>query len=492
MTYILAIDQGTTSSRAFVIDVATLAVRGQAQAEFPQIFPQPGWVEHDPEAIWQSVCTVVAGALQAAKVSGQSIAAIGMTNQRETTVVWDRATGKPLANAIVWQDRRTAPLCQQLKDRGCETLVRERTGLVLDPYFSGTKIAWLLDHVAGARAAATAGRLAFGTIDSFLAWRLTGGAAHVIDASNASRTLGLRLTDGRWDDELLELFTIPRAVLPRVVPSAGAIGVTKGVPGLPDGIPLTGMAGDQQAALFGQACFSAGDAKCTYGTGSFLLMNTGAQPVPSTNGLLTTIAWQIGDTITYALEGASFIAGAAVQWLRDGLGLIASAADIEALAASVPHSDGVLFVPALAGLGAPHWNPAARGLITGLTRGTTKAHLARATLEGIALQQCDLLQTMQAESGIALHLLKVDGGATANNLLMQMQADYLGVPLVRPQMRETTVLGAACLAGLGAGIWKDTTEIAAAWQIDRQFVPAIDAAARVDVLRRWHAAVAKA
>lgn len=489
--YLLAIDQGTTSSRAFMIDAQTLTVCGSAQSEFPQQFPRPGWVEHDPDAIWQSVCAVIRDAIAAAKISASDIVGIGITNQRETTVLWERAAGRAIAPAIVWQDRRTAPQCAELKQSGAETLVRERTGLVCDPYFSGTKIAWLLDHVAGARAAAEAGTLAFGTIDSFLVWRLTQGAAHVTDASNASRTLLMGLATCAWDDELCALFRVPRAVLPTIVASAGNYGTTRGVPGLPDGIPITGMAGDQQAALFGQACFAPGDAKCTYGTGSFLLMNTGVQPIASQSGLLTTVAWQIGDRVTYALEGASFIAGAAVQWLRDGLGVIAHAADIEALAASVPDSDGVMFVPALAGLGAPHWNPDARGVICGLTRGTTRAHLARATLDGIALQQCDLLRAMEAESGIRLRSLKVDGGAASNNLLMQIQADALGVPLVRPQMPETTVLGAACLAGLGAGVWRDTAAVAAAWRAEREFTPKLDDAARARLYTAWQRAVRK-
>ncbi|MBI4366779.1 MAG: glycerol kinase GlpK [Deltaproteobacteria bacterium] len=489
--YILAIDQGTTSSRAIVID-ADLRVLGTAQAEFPQQYPQPGWVEHDPEAIWRSVTRVIAAAIRAARIDPKSIAGIGITNQRETTILWDRETGVSVHNAIVWQDRRTAERCETLRREGKEPLVTERSGLVLDPYFSGTKIAWLLDHVPNARKRAAKGELAFGTIDTFLAWRLTGGTAHVTDVSNAARTLCLNLASCAWDDALCELLCVEPSLLPRVVSSSEIVGATRGLDVLPDGIPIAGMAGDQQAALFGQACFAPGEAKCTYGTGSFLLMNTGERPIRSRRRLLSTVAWRLNGRTTYALEGSCFIAGAAVQWLRDGLKLIASAREIEALAASVPDSGGVTFVPALAGLGAPHWRAEARGLIGGITRGTTAAHLARATLEGIALQQCDLLHAMREESGIPLKTLKVDGGAAANNLLMQIQADLLGIDLIRPQQLETTVIGAACLAGLATDVWKSPEDIRQHWQEDRRFVPRLDDAARRQRLIQWQSAVAKA
>ncbi|MCK6570624.1 glycerol kinase GlpK [Myxococcota bacterium] len=489
--YILAIDQGTTGSTALVID-RSLSVRGRHTEEFPQIYPQPGWVEHDPEAILASVGRAVTRALAAAGVDAAELAAIGITNQRETTVVWDRQTGRAIHPAIVWQDRRTAPRCQELRAEGYEALFRRRTGLVLDPYFSGTKIAWILDAVDGARARAQRGELAFGTIDSLLVWRLTGGVAHVTDASNASRTLLLDVHTLQWDEGLCGLLRVPMGVLPAVRGCSEVYGLTRSFPGLPDGIPVAGMAGDQQAALFGQACFGAGEAKCTYGTGAFLLMNTGERAIESHNGLLTTVAWRLGGQTTYALEGSTFIAGAAVQWLRDGLGLISSAREIEALAARVPDSEGVCFVPALTGLGAPHWRPDARGVITGLTRGTTAAHLARAALEGIAFQCFEVLEAMQKDLGRPLAALKVDGGAAANDLLMQFQADLLGVSLVRPAMLETTALGAACLAGLGVGLFPDLAAVTAAWREDRRFDRALS---EEDVARRvatWRIAVAKA
>ncbi len=488
--YILAIDQGTTGSTVLVIDRA-LSIRGRHTEEFAQIYPQPGWVEHDPEAILTSVGRSVERALAAAGVQAEEIAGIGITNQRETTVVWDRQTGRAIHNAIVWQDRRTTSRCQELRAEGYDALFRRRTGLVLDPYFSGTKIAWLLDNVAGARARGNKGELAFGTIDSFLVWRLTGGAAHVTDASNASRTLLLDLHTLHWDEGLCGLLRVPMAVLPEVRRCSEVYGTTRDVPGLPDGIPVSGMAGDQQAALFGQACFAVGEAKCTYGTGAFLLMNTGDRAVESHNGLLTTVAWRVGGQTTYALEGSTFIAGAAVQWLRDGLGLIRRAADIEALAAGVADAGGVYFVPALTGLGAPHWRPDARGNISGITRGTTAAHLARATLEGIAFQCSDVLDAMQRDLDRPLAALKVDGGASANDLLMQFQADLLGVEIVRPAMLETTALGAAFLAGLGVGLWPDLTAVSQAWREDRRFTRTLDAddvAARV---AGWKAAVAR-
>jgi glycerol kinase len=483
--FVMAIDQGTTGTTVLVLDEA-LEVRAKVNREFPQIYPQPGWVEHDPEAIWQSVVGAIADALERGRIGAKDLAAIGITNQRETTLLWDRRSGRPVHNAIVWQDRRTADLCAELKRSGKEALVRERTGLVLDPYFAGTKLKWLLDRVGRKP------ELAFGTVDSFLVWRLTGGAAHVTDVSNASRTLlfGLRSLD--WDEELLRLLEVPRAVLPEVRACAEVYGETRGMPGLPDGIPIAGMAGDQQAALFGQACFAPGEAKCTYGTGAFLLMNTGAQPVASTRGLLTTVAWKVGGEIAYALEGSAFVAGAMVQWLRDGLGIIASAAEIEPLARSVPDSGGVVAVPALAGLGAPHWRPEARGLVAGLTRGTTRAHLARAALEGIALQNCDLLAAMQADSGRKLERLKVDGGAAQNDLLMQIQADVLGVEISRPAIIETTALGAAFLAGLGAGVWKSTAEITRTWREEKRFRPQMAEHERHQHLERWAEAIARA
>jgi glycerol kinase len=489
--YVLSIDQGTTGSTVVVLDEA-IRVLAKVNQEFPQIYPQPGWVEHDPEAIWSSVETALGHALAAAKIDPRQIAGIGITNQRETTLLWERSSGRAVANAIVWQDRRTAAECAALREAGHLPLVQERTGLVLDPYFSGTKLRWLLDHVEGARASAEAGRLAFGTVDSYLVWRLTGGAAHITDVSNASRTLLFNLDQLTWDPELLELFSIPAAILPGVRSSSEIYGLTCGVPGLPDGIPVAGCAGDQQAALFGQACFAPGDAKCTYGTGAFLLLNTGARPVRSKNGLLTSVAWQLGGETSYVLEGSSFIAGAAVQWLRDGLGLIRSAPEIEPLARSVPDSGGVVFVPALVGLGAPHWRPEARGTISGITRGTTAAHIARATLEGIALQIHDLARAMCGDRGQPLGAFRVDGGAAANDLLMQLQADLLGTEIVRPKVIETTAVGAGFLAGLATGVWQSTDAIAASWQPDRRFAPTISDATRQRLLAGWAKAIATA
>ncbi|HEY0482840.1 MAG TPA: glycerol kinase GlpK, partial [Kofleriaceae bacterium] len=456
MRHVIAIDQGTTGTTVLVLDEA-LQLRGRGYQEFRQIYPEPGWVEHDPEDIWASVCAALQAALSG--IDPQSVAAIGITNQRETTLVWDRKTGRAIHHAIVWQDRRTADRCAELAAAGKGPRVRELTGLPLDPYFSGTKLSWLLRQVPGAAAAATAGELAFGTVDSYLLWRLTGGAVHATDASNASRTLLFDLRELAWSDELLELIGAPRQVLPRVVESSGTVGLTRGVPGVRDGVPIAGLAGDQQSALFGQACFAPGDAKCTYGTGAFILMNTGSAPIASQSGLVTTVAWKLATgELRYALEGSAFIAGAAVQWLRDELKLFASASDIEALARSVPDSGGVIVVPAFAGLGAPHWRPDARGSITGLTRGSTRAHLARATLEGIALQNVDILRAMERDAGHPLTVLKVDGGASANDLLMQFQSDVLGVEISRPELVETTALGAAFLAGLGTGVWKDQAQ----------------------------------
>ena len=489
--YVLAIDQGTTGTTVVLLD-SELRVRARANQEFPQIYPRPGWVEHDPEHIWGSVLDALKTALATADLRVGDIAAIGITNQRETTLLWDRATSAPAHNAIVWQCRRTAPLCAELKAAGHEGLFRERTGLVLDPYFSGTKLRWMLDADPGLRPRAQRGELCFGTVDSYLVWRLTGGSAHVTDASNASRTLLLDIHKGAWDPELCALLGVPTEVLPEVRSCSEVYGHTRGVPGLPDGIPIAGMAGDQQAALFGQACFDSGQAKCTYGTGAFALQNVGRQAVPSKHGLLTTVAWQLGDELCYALEGSSFIAGAAVQWLRDGLGLIQSSADIEALARSVPDSGGVVFVPALVGLGAPHWRAEARGLMSGITRGTTAAHLARATLEGIALSVHELLAAMAEDAGEELAVLKVDGGAAANDLLMSMQADLLRCPIVRPRQLETTAIGAACLAGLAVGVWPDLAALSAAWEEDRRFVATAPPEAMAQRVRAWKAAVAKA
>jgi glycerol kinase len=490
MRHVIAIDQGTTGTTVLVLD-EELRLRGRGYREFAQHYPEPGWVEHDPEEIWASVTDALGQALAQAKLGPKDVAAIGITNQRETAVLWDRASGKPVHKAIVWQDRRTADVCAQLKQGGAAARVRELAGLTIDPYFSATKVAWMLDH-AGLRARAEKGELAFGTIDSFLLHRLTGGGVHMTDVSNASRTLVFELEKLDWSDELLALFNVPREVLPAVAPSAEVYGTTRGVPGISDGVPVAGIAGDQQSALFGQACFEPGDAKCTYGTGSFILMNTGSAPVASRAGLLTTVAWKIPGELAYALEGSAFIAGAAVQWLRDGLGFFASASEIEALATSVEDSGGVVVVPAFTGLGAPHWRPEARGVITGLTRGTTRAHIARATLEGIALQNVDILRAMERDSGKALRVLKVDGGAAANDLLMQFQSDVLGVEISRPEMLETTAMGAAFLAGLGAGVWTSKDAITAVWREQRRFKPTIDRAAVAAHLARWTESVAKA
>jgi glycerol kinase len=486
MKAILSLDQGTTSSRAILFDQNGRSLAA-AQQEFRQLFPQPGWVEHDADEIWQTQRDVASRAIAQSGLRAQDIGAIGITNQRETTVVWERQTGRPIAHAIVWQDRRTAGLCDELKRAGREELFTRKTGLVLDAYFSGTKLKWLLDHIRGARDRAARGELAFGTIDSWLIWNLTGGRTHVTDVSNASRTLLFNIHSLDWDDELLALLDIPRAVLPSIVSSSQGVGETD-CEGLPQGLPIAGVAGDQQAALFGQACHEPGMAKNTYGTGCFMLMNTGMQPVASKNRLLTTVAWRIGDTTHYALEGSVFVAGAAIQWLRDGLGIIQTSDEVERLAASVEDTGGVYLVPAFAGLGAPHWDQSARGAIVGLTRGTTRAHIARAALESIAYQSADLLAAMTADSGIALKELRVDGGATVNNLLMQFQADLLGVPVVRPVVTETTALGAAYLAGLAVGFWRDVQEIAAQWRKECIFTPAPTAGLEVR-MRDWQRAV---
>ena len=490
--FVLALDQGTTSSRALVFDRRGHVV-AKAQQEFPQHFPSPGSVEHDPADLWETTRRTALAAVAEANLTGANIAALGLTNQRETTLLWERATGRPLHRAIVWQDRRTAALCAKLKKRGLEPLFREKTGLLLDPYFSGTKLAWLLDHIPGARRRAARGELAFGTVDTWLLWQLTAGQVHATDVSNASRTLLLNLHTGDWDADLLKILRIPREVLPAVRSSSEVYGHVESIPAL-RGVPIAGIAGDQQAALFGQACFRPGHAKNTYGTGCFLLLHTGQKPVASQHQLLTTVAWRLGPDapLEYALEGSVFIGGAVVQWLRDGLGLIAASTDIEALAARAPDNGGVCFVPAFAGLGAPHWDASARGAIVGLTRGTTAAHLARAALESIAYQSADLLAAMQADAKIKLRELRVDGGATVNTALMQFQADLLRVPVVRPRVTETTALGAAYLAGLAVGFWKNRAEIAAQWTEDRRFRPASNRAAMKKLQTTWHRAVERA
>ena len=487
--YILAIDQGTTGTTVLLVDDA-MHVVGRATTEFPQIYPKPGWVEHDPEDIWESVLVTIGRVVQESGVDADHIAAIGITNQRETSVLWNRATDEPVHNAIVWQCRRTADRCAAMRAAGHGPLVRQKTGLVIDAYFSGTKLRWMLEQ-PGVSERAQRGELAFGTIDTFLVWRLTGGAAHVTDVSNASRTMLMGLESLQWDDTMLDLLGVPRSVLPEIRGSAEVYGHTVGNRVLPAGIPVAGMAGDQQAALFGQACFEPGEAKLTYGTGCFMLVNTGAAPVASKD-VLTTVAWRIGDETTYALEGSAFIAGAAVQWLRDGLGIIRSAPEIEPLARQVPDSGEVVFVPAFVGLGAPHWREDARGAIVGLTRGSTSAHIARACLEGIALQNCDLLDAMARDRGEPTAVIKVDGGACKNDLLMQLQADLSGVEVVRPEMTETTAMGAVFLAGLGAGVWSSLDEIRAVWREDRRFVPSMDAGQVQTMRDRWASAVARA
>lgn len=486
--YILALDQGTTSSRAMVIDVRG-NVMSLAQRPFPQIFPKPGWVEHCPVEIWSTQSGVAIEALTAADLTERDIAAIGITNQRETAVVWNRETGEPVYNAIVWQDRRTAEFCDGLRSDGHAGVIQKKTGLLPDAYFSASKVNWILKNVAGARALAEAGKLAFGTVDSWLIWKLTQGATHVTDATNASRTMLYNIHTGEWDEELLKIFDVPRSMLPEVVASSGRCAVTSGIL---SGIPVAGIAGDQQAALFGQMCVQPGMAKCTFGTGAFMLLHTGETPVQSNNQLLTTIAWKIGEQVEYALEGSMLMAGAVVQWLRDELQLIRTSAEVEELAASVPSSNGVVLVPAFAGLGAPHWDQYARGAMVGLTRGTTRAHIARAALEGVALQVMDVLEAMQADSGLPLAQLRVDGGASQNNLLMQIQADVLGIDVVRPKNAESTVLGAAYLAGLAVGYWPDKEAIASQWQVDRVFKPAIDGEARAGVLKTWRRALERA
>lgn len=489
--FLLAIDQGTTGSTALVLSPQG-ELRAKATFEFPQHFPKPGWVEHDLDEVWKSVCDAISAALDKGGVESSDCLAIGITNQRETTVLWDRDTGEAVHRAIVWQDRRTADRCQQLKDAGQEPLFRERTGLVLDPYFAGTKLEWLLQQDPSLKARAEAGKLAFGTIDSWLVFRLSNGAAHVTDASNAARTLLYDIGRERWDEDLASVLQVPMALLPEVRSCSEVYARTSGVPGLVDGIPIAGMAGDQQAALFGQTCFDVGDAKCTYGTGAFLLMNIGTEVAHSENGLLTTIAWRIGDQTVYALEGSAFIAGAAVQWLRDGLGLISDSSEVESLAKQVDSTGDVVFVPALAGLGAPHWDPRARGLIYGLTRDSSAAHIARATLEGMAFQIVDLVEAMHADANRPIKRLRVDGGAARNDLLMQFQCDTLGVTIDRPASVETTALGAAYLAGMAVGVFGGLQSVIDAYRIERSFEPKMSAEERAEHLRRWRDAVRRA
>jgi len=490
MPYILALDQGTTSSRAIVFDERG-TIRALAQKEFAQLFPRAGWVEHDPQEIWASQIGVAVEALGRAGIAPADVAAIGITNQRETTIVWDRETGEPVHHAIVWQDRRTAEFCEQLKADGASPLIQRKTGLLIDAYFSASKIRWILDQVPGARKRAEAGQLAFGTVDSWLIWKLTHGQVHATDVSNASRTMLFDIHRLTWDAELLDLFGVPQSMLPAVQASSGRFGDVATALGL-GSVPIAGVAGDQQAALFGQMCRRTGMSKNTYGTGCFLLQNIGASATPSRHQLVTTVAWKIDGRVEYALEGSVFIGGAVVQWLRDGLGLIRNAADVEPLALSVPDSGGVLLVPAFAGLGAPHWDPFARGTLVGITRGTTAAHVARAALESIALQVADLLDAMSADCGIAASELRADGGAAANDTLMQIQADLLGVPVVRPAVTETTALGAAYLAGLGAGVWRSADDLVGQWRVDRRFEPRMPRADAARLRSRWADAVERA
>lgn len=487
--YILALDQGTTSSRAIVFD-RNGSIRSVAQKEFTQHFPQPGWVEHDPNEIWSSEAAVIAEAISAIDINGKNIAGIGITNQRETTVVWDIDTEEPIYNAIVWQDRRTASQCDQLKAQGLVDMVREKTGLIIDAYFSGTKIKWILDNVPGARERARKGKLRFGNVDSWLVWRLTRGEVHVTDVTNASRTMLFNIHTLKWDDDLLKLLDIPASMMPEVKSSSEVYGHTKTTIFAHE-VPISGIAGDQQAALFGQMCVEPGAIKNTYGTGCFVMLNTGTKPVNSRNNLLTTIAWKIGDEVNYALEGSIYVGGSVVQWLRDGLGIIKSSSEVEELASSVPDSGGVYFVPALTGLAAPYWDQYARGTIVGITRGTTAAHIARAALDGIAFQTYDIAQAMSRDMGAPLTELKVDGGASGNNLLMQFQANLLGIDVVRPKVTETTALGAAYLAGLAVGYWNDVDEIKSQWQVERRFAPVVDKQALDAAKAGWADAIAR-
>lgn len=487
--YVLAIDQGTTSSRAMIFDSKTNIV-GVAQKEFTQFFPKPGWVEHDANEIWTSVLAVVAEVLTTTKISPEEIASIGITNQRETTVVWDKHTGLPVYHALVWQSRQTAPICDEMKAAGHDELVRSKTGLVIDAYFSGTKVKWILDNVEGARDRAEKGDLLFGTIDTWLVWKFTNGVSHVTDYSNASRTLMYNIYELKWDEELLNILNVPKKMLPEVCPSSHVYGRTAPFHFFGQEVPIAGIAGDQQAALFGQACFKPGMAKNTYGTGCFMLMNTGEKAIPSKNGLVTTIAWGLNGKVEYALEGSIFVAGSAIQWLRDGLRMISTAPESEEFASKVDSTDGVYVVPAFVGLGAPYWDDKARGAIFGLTRGTSKEHFIRATLESLDYQTRDVLQAMEKDSGIKLAALKVDGGAVKNNFLMQFQSDILGVPVERPVVNETTALGAAYLAGLAVGFWNDTNDVTSNWKLDKRFEPAMEAEKREELYDGWQRAVA--
>lgn len=487
--YILSLDQGTSSSRAIIFDRQGNIV-SSAQHEFPQIFPKSGWVEHDPHQIWGSQASVIAEAISSIGINGHNIAAIGITNQRETTIVWDAETGEPIYNAIVWQDRRTSEYCDKLREEGLDTMIREKTGLIVDAYFSATKVKWILDNVPGARERAEEGKLRFGTVDSWLVSCLTRNQVHVTDVTNASRTMLFNIHILEWDRDLLDLFGIPLSMMPEVKPSSGVMAHTTTTIFAHE-IPIAGMAGDQQAALFGQMCVEPGAVKNTYGTGCFLLMNTGERPILSNNRLLSTIAWQIGDKVTYALEGSIFVAGSVVQWLRDGLKCIGSSSEVEELAASVPDTDGVYFVPALTGLGAPYWDQYARGAISGISRGTTTAHIARAALEGIAYQTYDIVKAMERDCGLPIANLKVDGGASRNNLLMQFQSDLLDTRVLRPEVTETTALGAAYLAGLAVGYWADIPEIQAQWKVEREFIPLADRAKVEQEIKGWHNAVGR-
>lgn len=487
--YILALDQGTTSSRAIVFDHEG-QIRSVAQKEFPQYFPQPGWVEHNPNEIWGSEASVIAEAISTIDITGLDIAAIGITNQRETTIVWDIDTDEPIYNAIVWQDRRTAEFCDQLKADGLTETIRQKTGLIIDAYFSGTKIKWILDHVPGARKRAEEGKLRFGTVDSWLVWRLTRGETHVTDVTNASRTMLFNIHELKWDEELLKLFNIPLSMMPEVKSNSEIYGHTKTTI-FAHKVPIAGIAGDQQAALFGQMCLDPGSIKNTYGTGCFVMLNTGEKPIVSKNNLLTTIAWQIGNKVNYALEGSIYVGGSVVQWLRDGLGIINHSSDVESLAQSVPDSGGVYFVPALTGLAAPYWDPYARGTIVGITRGTTAAHIARAALDGIAFQTYDIAQAMAKDMNDRLTELKVDGGASRNNLLMQFQADLLGIDVVRPKITETTAIGAAYLAGLGVGYWDSVDELRRQWKVERTFTPNLDSETVRTAREGWADAISR-
>ncbi len=487
--YILSLDQGTSSSRAIVFDAAG-KVCSVAQHEFPQIFPRSGWVEHDPHHIWSSQASVIAEAISEININGKNIAAIGITNQRETTIVWDAETGEPMYNAIVWQDRRTSELCDRIRGDGLEDWIRQKTGLIVDAYFSATKIKWILDNVQGARKKAEDGKLRFGTVDSWLVWKLTRGEVHVTDVTNASRTMLFNIHTMQWDEELLGLFGIPVSMMPEVKSSSEIYGYTTTTI-FAHRVPIAGIAGDQQAALFGQMCVEPGAVKNTYGTGCFLLMNTGDRPIFSSNRLLTTVAWQLDGKVSYALEGSIFVAGSVVQWLRDGLKCISSSADVEELASSVPDTGGVYFVPALTGLGAPYWNQYARGVISGISRGTTAAHIARAALEGVAFQVYDIVKAMERDSQLPITELKVDGGASANNLLMQFQSDILRTKVLRPCVTETTALGAAYLAGLAVGFWENVPQIRSQWAVEREFLPELSGSYVPGLISGWHDAVAR-